>query len=52
LNNINESEPSTFEESANEHVWMDAMVEEYSSIIKNDIWDLMSRPEGKLVVTS
>eukprot|EP00253_Pinus_taeda_P015783 PITA_15783 len=28
------------------------MVEEYSSILKNDVWEVVSRPEGKSVVTS
>ena len=28
------------------------MIEEYQSIIKNDVWDVVPRPEGKLVVTS
>ena len=25
---------------------------EYSSIMKNDVWEIVSRPEGKSVVTS
>jgi len=28
------------------------MQEEYSSIKKNDVWEVMPRPEGKSVVTS
>ena len=28
------------------------MVEEYSSIMKNDVWDIVPRPEGKSMVTS
>ena len=28
------------------------MVEEYQSIMKNDVWEVVSRPEGKFVVTS
>jgi hypothetical protein len=28
------------------------MVEEYTFIMKNDIWDIVPRPEGKSVVTS
>jgi len=27
-------------------------VEKYASIMKNDVWDIVSRPEGKSVVTS
>ena len=32
--------------------WKDAMIEEYQSIMKNDVWDFVPRPEGKSVVTS
>ena len=32
--------------------WKDAMIEEYQSIMKNDVWDVVPRPEGKFVVTS
>jgi hypothetical protein len=28
------------------------MAEEYQSIMKNDVWDIVPRPEGKSVVTS
>ena len=28
------------------------MVEEYQSIMKNDVWEIVPRPEGKSVVTS
>jgi hypothetical protein len=28
------------------------MMEEYQSIMKNDVWDIVLRPEGKFVVTS
>ena len=28
------------------------MIEEYQSIMKNDFWDVVPRPEGKSVVTS
>jgi hypothetical protein len=49
---IIDSEPSNFEEASKRQVWRDAMVEEYSSIMKNDVWDIVSRPEGKYVVSS
>ena len=32
--------------------WKDSMIEEYQSIMKNDVWDVFPRPEGKSVVTS
>ena len=28
------------------------MVEEYQSIMNNDVWEIVPRPKGKLVVTS
>jgi hypothetical protein len=28
------------------------MMEEYHSIMKNDVWEIIMRPEGKSVVTS
>ena len=33
-------------------VWVDAMVEEYDSIVKNSAWEIVPRPEGKSVVAS
>jgi hypothetical protein len=32
--------------------WVDAMVEEYDSIVKNSAWDIVPRPIDKLVVGS
>jgi hypothetical protein len=52
VSSIRESEPSTFEEDAGRQVWRDAMMEEYNSIMKNDVWEIVPRPEGKSVVTS
>jgi hypothetical protein len=28
------------------------MVEEYTSILKKDVWDIVPRPEGKSIVSS
>ena len=41
-----------YEEAANQQVGRDSMMEEYQSIMKNDLWDVVPRPKGKLVVTS
>lgn len=46
------SKPSIYEDVASQQVWKDAMIEEYHSIVKNDVWTIVSRLEGKLVVTS
>jgi hypothetical protein len=47
-----DSEPSTFDEAVKHKVWKDAMIEEYESILKNDVWEVVPRPQGKSVVTS
>jgi hypothetical protein len=52
VSSIREYEPSTFEEVAGKQVWRDAMMEEYGSIMKNDVCKIVPRPEGKSVVTS
>eukprot|EP00253_Pinus_taeda_P030052 PITA_30052 len=45
-------EPSSFEEVLQQPVWVDAMVEEYDSIIWNNVWDVVPRPQGKSMVSS
>jgi hypothetical protein len=50
VRSIRESEPSTFEEATGRQVWRDAMMEEYNSIMRNDVWEVVPRPEGKSVV--
>jgi hypothetical protein len=35
-----------------QQVWREAMVEEYDSIVRNDVWEVVPRPVGKSVVTS
>jgi hypothetical protein len=52
VSSIRESKPSTFEEAIGRQVWRDTMMEEYNSIMKNDVWEVVPRPEGKSVVTS
>jgi hypothetical protein len=49
---IIDSEPSIYEETTCQQVWKDAMMEEYQSIMKNDVREIVPRPEGKSVVTS
>ena len=47
-----DKEPYNYEKAAEKKEWKDAMNEEYQSIMKNDVWDVVPRPEGKSVVTS
>ena len=49
---LNEYEPTTYGEESMHQVWRDAMMEEYNSIMKNGVWEIVLRPEGKSVVTS
>ena len=51
VTNIIESEPSSYE-ATRQTIWREAMAEEYALIMKNDVWEVMPRPEGKSVVTS
>ena len=52
MSHIIDSKPTTYEEASRYQVWKDAMVEEYQSIMKNDVWEVVPRPGGKSVVTS
>ena len=52
MSNILDSEPSTYAEVASQQCWKDAMMEEYKSIMKNDVWEIVPRPDGKSLVTS
>ena len=46
------TEPSSFKEAVEDPTWVDAMVEEYDSIVRNSAWEIVPRMEGKLVVGS
>jgi len=45
-------EPSYFKEAIQQSVWVDAIVEEYDSIVHKSVWDVVSRPKEKSVVSS
>jgi hypothetical protein len=47
MSSIIDCEPTSVEEAANQQVWRDAIMEKYHSIMKNNVWDIVSRPEGK-----
>ena len=36
-----ETEPSSFEEAVQQPVWVDAMVEEYDSMVRSSVWDVV-----------
>jgi hypothetical protein len=52
LCDIMDAKPSSYEEAAEKRVWKDAMGEEYHSIVKNDVWDVVPRLKEKSVVSS
>jgi len=45
-------EPTTFAQAVDQHVWREAMPEEYDSIMRNDVWEVVPRLVGKSVVAS
>jgi hypothetical protein len=47
-----EEESTCFEESIQRKEWADAMTEEYQSIMKNEVWEIVPRPKDKYVVSS
>jgi hypothetical protein len=51
VTSIRDTEPWTFAQAVDQQVWREAMVEEYDSIVPNDVWEVVSRPVGKSVVT-
>eukprot|EP00253_Pinus_taeda_P010842 PITA_10842 len=46
-----ETEPSSFEEAVKQTVWVDAMLEEYDSIVHNSVWDVVPRPTYNSVLS-
>ena len=46
------TEPSSFQEAMQQPVWVDAMMEEYDSIVRNSVWDVVLRPKHKSFVSS
>jgi hypothetical protein len=47
-----DSEPSSFDEDEKHIVWKDTIIEEYESILKNDVWEVVPRPLGKSLLVS
>ena len=46
------NEPSSFREAEQHDVSQESMVEEYDSIMKKQVWEVVPRPQGKKVVGS
>jgi hypothetical protein len=48
MSELIEVEPSCFQEASSSRCGENAMMEEYSSIMKNDVWEVVPQPEGSL----
>jgi hypothetical protein len=44
MSHIIDVETSTYEEVVENIVWKDAIMEEYQSIMKNNVWEVVPRP--------
>jgi len=44
MNDLVETEPFSFEEAVEKLVWVDVIVEEYESIVKISVWEVVPRP--------
>ena len=47
-----DQEPANYEEAIQKKEWVEVTTKEYQSIMKNDVWDIVPKPEGKSVVSS
>jgi hypothetical protein len=47
-----ENDLTCFEEAIQKKEWADTMTEEYQSIIKNDVWEIVPRSKNKYVISS
>ena len=47
-----DKEPICFEAVFQKREWVESMMKEYQSIMKNDVWEVVPKPEGKSVVSS
>ena len=47
-----DQEPTNYKEVVQKKEWVEAMTKEYHSIMKNDVWDIVPKPEGKSIVSS
>jgi hypothetical protein len=52
MSNISDTKISSFEETTKLQVWKYAMLQEYRSILKNNVWDIMPRTQDKSMVSS
>ena len=47
-----DQEPTSYPEVVQKKEWVEEMREEYQSIMKNDVWDIVPKPKVQSVVSS
>ena len=47
MSDLVEKKPSSFEEAVQQQVWVYAMVEEYDSIVRKNVWEVVPIPTNK-----
>ncbi|XP_059067444.1 uncharacterized mitochondrial protein AtMg00820-like [Cryptomeria japonica] len=52
MNELSKDEPTNVSDALKYQVLKDAMSDEYRSILKNNVWEIVTRPAGKFVVSS
>jgi hypothetical protein len=52
VTSITDAKPKTFAQAVDQQVWREAMLEEYDSTMRDDVWEVVPRLVGKSVVTS
>ena len=52
MNDLSISKPTNVSNAIKDAAWKGAMTKEYQSIMKNDVWEIVPRLEGKFVVSS
>ena len=50
MGDLIDQEPTSYEEAAQKKEWVEAMTEEYQSIMKNYVCDIVPKPKSKSVV--
>ena len=43
-----DQEPTSHEEAVQKKEWLEAMTEEYRSIMKNDVWDIVPNQKARV----
>ena len=45
MRDLVDQEPTSYEKVVQKKEWVEEMMEEYQSIMKNDVWDIVPKPE-------